>query len=301
MLLNRRWDTEPMPGICAITGTSGYVGSCVADRLASAGWEVRALCRSGGDRKRSGFEEAHFELGGAIAPEALAGADALVHLAYDFGMNRWIDIERVNVEGSRRLFAAARAAGVDRVVYVSTTAAFPETKSLYGRAKLESERAALHAGFAVVRPGLVWGPNGAAMFGALQRAVARLPLVPVPVPEDLELHLVHEDDLAALVEAMLDRWPTSAGRLYVAASPDSLEFGALLRSLALKAGKRPKFVRLPWRLVQFGLSSLERIGFRPPFRSDSLLSLVASDRDPLIHATDRADRYGVRFRPYRIT
>lgn len=290
-----------MRGICAITGTSGYVGSRVANRLASAGWEVRALCRPSASQKQSGFTQARFELGSRVTPRVLAGADALVHLAYDFGVSRWINIERVNVEGSRRLFAAAREAGVDRIVYVSTTAAFPGARSLYGRAKLASEQAALDADAAIVRPGLVWGQEGAAMFGSLQRAVERLPIVPLPVPSDLELHLAHEDDLAVLVERLLDRWPTGSGKLYVAASEDGLTFGRLLRSLALKADRRPRFVRLPWRIAWFGLKILEDLGVVPPFRSDSLLSLVVSDDKPFARATDRTDRYGVTFRPYRLT
>jgi nucleoside-diphosphate-sugar epimerase len=289
-----------MRGICAITGASGYVGGCVASRLADAGWEVRALGRPRSEQERSGFTEAHFELGQPVAPQALAGADALVHLAYDFSLNRWIDIERVNVEGSRRLFAAAREAGVDRIVYMSSIAAFPTASSLYGRAKLASEQAASAAGAAIIRPGRVWGPRGAATFGALQRVV-ELPMVPLPVPRELELYLTHEDDLAALVEGVLDRWPVGSGKLYVAASADWIEFGQLLRSLALKAGRRPRLVQLPWRPVRLGLRILEDIGAKPPFRSDGILSLVTGDKQPLAHATDHADRYGVNFRPYRLT
>jgi nucleoside-diphosphate-sugar epimerase len=289
-----------MRGICAITGASGYVGGCVASRLAGAGWEVRALGRPRSEQERSAFTEAHFELGQPVAPQALAGADALVHLAYDFSLNRWIDIERVNVEGSRRLFAAAREAGVDRIVYMSSIAAFPTARSLYGRAKLASEQAASAAGAAIVRPGRVWGPRGAATFGPLQR-VARLPMVPLPVPRELELYLTHEDDLAALVEGVLDRWPAGSGKLYVAASADWIEFGELLRSLALKAGRRPRLVQLPWRPVRLGLRILEDMGAKPPFRSDGIVSLVTGDKQPLAHATDHADRYGVNFRPYSLT
>ena len=290
-----------MRGICAITGASGYVGSCVASRLANAGWEVRALCRHQSGQKQSRFTEAHFELGQLVAPQALAGANALVHLAYDFSLNRWIDIERVNVEGSRRLLAAAREAGIDRIVYMSSIAASPTASSMYGRAKFTCEQAALAAGAATVRPGRVWGPRGTATFGALERAVENLPVVPLPVPGELELYFTHEDDLAALVEGLLDLWPAGAGKLYVAASADWLEFGEFLRSLAVKAGKRPRFVQLPWRLVRLGLRILEDMGAKPPFRSDGILSLVTGDEQPLAHATDHTDRYGVSFRPYTLT
>jgi nucleoside-diphosphate-sugar epimerase len=231
---------------------------------------------------------------------ALEDVDALVHLAYDFSVTRWADIERVNVDGSRRLFAAARDAGVERIVLVSTLAAFPGARSSYGRAKLEIERAAIEVGAAIVRPGLVWGPQGAAMFGALRRAVEHLPIVPLLGPAGLEIALVHEDDLAMLVERLLDLWPQSSGRLVVAASEQTLTFVDLLSSLALHAGKRPRFIRLPWRIAWLGLRILETAGVRPPFRSDSLVSFVSIDTDPFSRATESAERLGVRFRPYAL-
>jgi 2-alkyl-3-oxoalkanoate reductase len=295
------WHTRSMGGICAITGANGYIGSCVGDRLAHAGWEVRALCRHPSGQRQSRFTEVHFELGRPVAPRALTGADALVHLAYDFGPNRWSDIERVNVEGTRRLLVAAREAGVDRIVYMSSIAAAPAASSLYGRAKFACEQAALAAGAAAVRPGRVWGPRGAATFGALERAVERLPVVALPVPGELELYFTHEDDLTALVEGLLDLWPAGSGKLYVAASAEWVEFGEFLRSLAVKAGRRPRFVQLPWRLVRLGLRVLEDVGVKPPFSSDGILSLVTGEAQPLAHATDRTDRYGVSFRPYALT
>jgi nucleoside-diphosphate-sugar epimerase len=289
-----------MRGVCAITGASGYVGGCVADRLVQAGWEVRALGRPRPGGKQSEFKQARFELGRPVTPQALAGAGALVHLAYDSGPKDWAAIERVNVEGSRRLFAAAHEAGIDRIVYMSSVAAFPAATSLYGRAKLAGERAALAAGAAVIRAARVWGPRGTATFRPLQLAVQRLPLVPVPVPRRLELYLVHEDDLAALVDGVLDCWPAGSGKLYVAASPDWIEFGELLRLLAQSTGRRPRLVQLPWRPVRFGLRILEDIGAEPPFGSDGILSMAAGDAHPLARATDSAERYGVSFRPYTL-
>jgi len=279
-----------MSEICAVTGASGYVGSQVAEHLSASGWTVRRLGRSGSDVR--------FDLANPVPASAFDGADALVHLSYDFGCQGWREIERVNVGGSRRLFAAARSAGIERIVCVSTVAAFPGARSNYGRAKLEIERAAFEAGACVVRPGLVWGPGGGAMFGALERAVRRLPVVPLPAPPGLEMVLVNEDDLAELVERILESWPEASGELIVAACEQSLSFGALLRSLAIGDRRPPRLLRLPWRAAWLGLRALELVGVTPPFRSDSLVSLVAVDTDPFSRATTTAERFGVRFRPY---
>ena len=290
-----------MPGTCAITGTTGNVGPCVASRLANAGWEVRALGRKPSAQKRPGFSYVHFELGQPVALQALAGADALVHMAYDYSWTSWADIERVNIEGTRRLLAAAQEAGVDRIVYMSSIAAFPGAPTLYGHAKLACEQSALATGAAVVRSGRVWGQDGSTSLGILQSAAERLPIVPLPVPRKFDLYFTHEDDLAALVEVLLDRWPAGSGKLYVAAAEDSVEFGELLRLLALKVGKRPRFIELPWRQVRLGLKMLEAGGIKPPFGSDGIFVLATSDSQPLAHATDHTDRYGVSFRPYPLT
>lgn len=289
-----------MTRICAITGTTGNVGPCVASKLADAGWEVRALGRKPSAQKPRGFSEAHLALGEPVAPQALAGADALVHMAYDYSWTRWADIERVNVQGTRRLLAAAREAGIDRIVYMSTIAAFPGARSLYAHAKLACEQSALEAGAAVIRPGRIWGQQGTSSLGILQSAAERLPVVPLPVPGTFDLFFTHEQDLAALVAALLDRWPAGSGKLYVAAAEDSIEFAELLRRLALKAGRRPRLIQLPWRSVRQGLKLLEGLGLHPPFGSDGILTLAESDSHPFARATDSTGRYGVSFRPYPI-
>jgi len=281
-----------------VTGASGYVGSRMASHLAGAGWEVRALCRSKPALSRARLSHFPFDLATGPTLEALEDADVLVHAGYDFGQDSWRDISRVNVDGSRRLLEAARDAGIDRIVYVSTVAAFPGTRSMYGRAKLETERIALGLGAVVIRCGLVWGPQGAAMFGALRRAVERLPVVPLVAPADLRISLVCEDDLVVLLERLLDRWPDESGRLFIAAARHTLTFVELLRSLSPSAGASRHFVPVPWILAWLGLRSLELFGATPPFRSDSLLSLVRADTDPLARDTGRPECYGVDFRAY---
>jgi nucleoside-diphosphate-sugar epimerase len=288
-------------GVCAVTGASGYVGSRIASHLAGAGWSVRALCRSAPALVEERVTHVDFDLATGPAPGMLTGVDALVHAGYSFDHTRWSDIVRLNIEGSRRLFAAARAAEVDRVIYVSTTAAFPGARSMYGRAKLESERLALELSAVVVRCGLVWGQDDGAMFGALRSAVERLPVVPLAAPADLEIALVCDDDLVVLIERLLDTWPEASERLFVAAASPSLTLVELLRSLPRDARAKRRFVPVPWVLAWLGLRSLERLGVKPPFRSDSLLSLICCDNDPLVRATGRSERYGVSFRAFTTT
>jgi len=141
--------------VCAITGSNGYVGSCVKNHFKANGWDVVELVR----RPQPGARAMEFHLGGEIPTNAFAGVTALVHCAYDFGPLGWAEIRAANVVGTGKLFQAARAAGVAKTVCVSSISAFHGCRSLYGKAKLEIEQVAQVHGAQVIRPGLVYGPG----------------------------------------------------------------------------------------------------------------------------------------------
>ncbi|MEP6968229.1 MAG: NAD-dependent epimerase/dehydratase family protein, partial [Pseudomonadota bacterium] len=167
-----------------ITGASGFVGG--------------AFVRAGADRhafsamSRSEATDAKIRAAGAapvrcslddVTAEHLGGAEAVVHCAaYVEEWGPWRDYWRVNVEGTARLLAAAKAAGVKRFVHIGTEAALfygqplrevDETYPLalsspfpYSRTKAHAEQHVRAAndpagGFetVVVRPRFVWGPG----------------------------------------------------------------------------------------------------------------------------------------------
>src|SRR5580704_5778707 len=138
-----------MKKICAITGSSGYVGGCIKNYLAANGWEILELVR----QPKPGTRAVKFQLGGEVSPAALAGVTALVHCAYDFKPVRRDDIRAVNVAGTEKLFQAAHTAGVEKLICISSISAYDGCRSLYGQAKLEIEKIALGQGALVIRPG----------------------------------------------------------------------------------------------------------------------------------------------------
>ena len=125
-------------------------------------------------------------------PTALAGQDAVVHLAAKVDVvGPWREYARTNVDGTRRLLGAARGAGVGRFVHVSSPSVAHAGRALVGagagpadparaqgqlRPQQGAGRAARAGGRAarlavvVVRPHLVWGPGDTQLVG---RIVAR--------------------------------------------------------------------------------------------------------------------------------
>src|SRR5471030_2841518 len=104
-----------MKKTCAITGSNGYVGGCVKNYFAARGWEILELTRQPGPGARG----IKFQLGGEVPPASRTGVDALVHCAYDFKAVSRDEIRAVNVEGSHKLFLAAREAKIPHITFIS--------------------------------------------------------------------------------------------------------------------------------------------------------------------------------------
>src|SRR5262249_44894364 len=147
---------------CLVSGAGGYLGSRAKAALQQRGWQVIDLTR----KPQPGSPAIAFRLGEEVSSEDLKGARALIHCAYGFKLVSWERIHAVNVSGSEKLLRAAREAKVE-LVYISSISAFEGCRSLYGKAKLETEKIAHSLGAIVVRPGLIWGEPPGAMFGSL--------------------------------------------------------------------------------------------------------------------------------------
>lgn len=275
-----------------VTGARGYVGSVIATALRGQGVRVIGLNHRGAASAACN-EVVAYTLGQEVPAGTFDGMDALVHCAYDFQASRWDDIKRGNVDGSLRLFAAAHAAGVRRLVFISTVSAFEGCRSLYGRAKLAVEQGGREYGVVAVRPGLVYDdqqPRG--VVGALSKLVAVSPIIPLIGSGRQVLYPCHADDLARLVYTLCASAAPASGPV-VAASSAGLTFRQILRDVAARKGKRVLFVPVPYGLVLAGLRSAERLGLKTRLRSDSLVSLVNQSGSldfSALHAT------GVTFR-----
>ena len=111
-----------------LTGATGFVGHHVALALAAQGAQLRLLVRKSSNLSNLEGIAGETRVGDLLEPDslrpALAGCDAVVHVAADYRL--WIpdpqQMYRANVEGTRELLRMAREAKVPRVVYTSSVA-----------------------------------------------------------------------------------------------------------------------------------------------------------------------------------
>jgi nucleoside-diphosphate-sugar epimerase len=113
--------------VALVTGANGFVGSFIVRRLVEEGLRVRALVRrpeADAEVRALGAEPVRGDPADAkSAREAVAGAQVVVHCAAT-GSDDLAEAMRVNAEGTQAMLEAAKAAGCERFVHISTVAVY---------------------------------------------------------------------------------------------------------------------------------------------------------------------------------
>lgn len=275
---------------CYITGTSGYVGSVLKNYLSKQGLDIFSLVRSNDHYSE---KDIYFNLREKFNAANFSNCDVLIHCAYDFKATSWQDIKSKNIDPSIKLITQAKERGVKKIIFISSISAFENCHSLYGKAKLEIENFVLSVSGAVIRPALVYGDSSGGMVGSLRNSIGHSSIVPV-VGAGQKMFLCHEEDLANLVFKIIENDQIITTPI-IAASSLSWKFIDILKKLASKLNKKPKFILLPWQLVWVAIKSVESLGLKLNFRSDSLISLMNPNSQPDFSG---AEKFGVSFRPF---
>ena len=201
----------------AITGGTGFVGRHLARRLASEGVEVVIVSR-GVDardsviRRRQGVRFVSAAVDDRDALErAFAGCDAVAHCA---GINREIaeqTYQRVHVDGTAAVIAAAQRTGVRKIVMLSFLRARPRCGSAYHESKFEAEEMVRACGldYAILKSGMIYG-RGDHMLDHLSHSLLTIPIFLAVGIREKPIRPVAVDDLvdvlrAALVDGRLSR------------------------------------------------------------------------------------------------
>jgi 2-alkyl-3-oxoalkanoate reductase len=264
-----------------VTGASGFLGQATAAAVRDAGHEVRTF-----QRRPSGVSGVQDVAGtmtdDAAIARAVDGVEAVVHLAAKVSLaGDPADFARVNVEGTRSLLAAARAAGVERFVFVSSPSVAHTGSSLvgadagpaepsrargdYARTKAAAELLALGADapdFAVVavRPHLVWGPGDTQLVGRIvERARAgRLPLLDSGAAL---IDTLYVDNAATAMVAALERVTDDGvhGNAYVVTNGEPRPVADLLAGICTASGVRPPQWHVPAAVARAAGSVVEAV------------------------------------------
>ena len=230
----------------AVTGPTGAIGKALMEALQKDDKVARVIgmARSPFEPLDHGWTKVEYRQGDILDETSVrglvVGADVVVHLAFlIFGSHQ--ETQRVNLEGSRNVFAAALSEGVQRLVYTSSVAAYgfhednpdllhedvPARGSedhYYSAQKAELERtlnemtARAKTDVFVFRPCIVAGPTatelienipyvqlGEKLPDPVRSLIGTIPLLRPVIPDPgVPFQLVHQDDVAQALLAAID-------------------------------------------------------------------------------------------------
>lgn len=300
------------------TGASGFLGRAVVRTLQDAGHTVRTL-----QRRPSGVPGAEDRLGSvtdaAATAAAVEGVDAIVHLAAKVSLaGDPGGFRAVNVEGTRTLLDAAAAAGVTRIVHVSSPSVAHAGHALagvgaepadpvgargeYARTKAEAEVLALSragdtASLVAIRPHLVWGPGDTQLIARVVDR-ARRGRLPLLNGGTALIDSTYVDNAASGIVAALERVDDVSGRAYVLTNGEPRPVGDLLAGICRASGVRPPRFSVPAELARAAGGLVERVWAVRPGSDEPPMTRFLAEQLSTAHWFDQTEiRRDLRWTP----
>jgi uncharacterized protein YbjT (DUF2867 family) len=265
-----------------VTGGTGFVGGHVVHALRARDLPVRALARD--PAKAAKLESWGVELAQGDMTDsdsvrrALEGCEVVVHLvAIRQGKKR--DFERIMIAGTRELVAAAKAAGVRRLVLMSALGTTEDTKDAvpYYGAKWEMEETVKAAGVehVIFRPSFVFGRDGGIL--PTFRKLAKLtPVTPIIGSGEQRIQPIWCDDVGAYFAEGVNK-PEAANRTFELGGPDPVAWNEFWARLKRVLGLKRPSLHVPVGLMRVNALVTERLPGNIPLTRDLLKMLELGD------------------------
>lgn len=242
-----------------VTGAFGYSGKYITRKLLERGRRVITI--TGKPRRESPFGEAvpafpfHFDDPEALQ-QTLRGAQTLYNtywVRFDYRDRTY----QQAVANTRRLFAAARAAGVRRIVHVSITNPSLDSPLPYfsGKAQLEQALQELGVSYAILRPTVIFGKEDI-LINNIAYLLRRFPIFAVPGDGSYRLQPIYVEDLAELA---VEAGAGSQNQVIDAVGPEIFRFDMLARAVAAAIGRNPLIVYAPPALALLAARALSLV------------------------------------------
>ena len=280
-----------------VTGATGLLGSHIVEQLRKRGKPVRVLVRPGSDRSWLETQDVEFVEGDITDPASLQracqGCEVVYHSAAKVGdWGPWEDFKRITIDGTRNVCEAAIAAGVRRLLHISSVSVFgyytkPQTIdetcpigfklykwAYYSRSKIEAENIAWDAHksgkieVTVIRPAWIYGERDRAtifrLAGMIKAGKAK-----ILGRGDNRLNVIYAGNIAEAAITAVDM-PEANGEVYNCSNDGVITQQEYFDLLARSLGAPPVKRHVPYRLAYCASFILECLGHlfrtrKPPF------------------------------------
>lgn len=239
-----------------ITGGAGVVGLRLSKIFLSMGFSVRVLTLPGQGESKRLPREVEIFYGDVQKPETLLDAfrdvHTVCHLAAVILAKKRETFEKINFEGTRNVLLAAKSAGVERFLFVSSISVLYPDLTDYGFSKWRAESLVRNMGipFTIVRPTLVVENNGGAEYMLFVRYLEKAPIVFLPGRGKCLKRPVLSGDLVKGI-ALAATSPNAIGKTYALAGSKVLSLCDMANISMERRGIRKRICGVPLWLCHF--------------------------------------------------
>ena len=286
-----------------VIGATGFLGRRVVVALTEAGRTVRCMARTPEKAQDLVSNTVAVVPGDMLDAEAVrratAGVSAVIVCVHTLSPQGAAENDQdymdVEADGLRNVVAACTAAGVRRVLYVTSIGVAEHGTSSWLRGRWATEQALLTSGLdvTVLRPGMIVGRGGDG-FSIVARGATQRVAVAIAGPRQ-KFRTVAVDDLAHNIVDLIDL-PDAVGRAFDAGSDDVLTMREMTKITARAIGRRPGMtIFVPGGVVRRLAPMIERIAKVPRgaisgFVGDGPQESMIGDPAPLRAVLGRTDR-----------
>jgi len=225
---------------------------------------------------------------------SFAGAACVVQLHAQITGKYPALFERNNVDATRRVLAAARAAAVPYLVHISSSVVNSVADDDYTNTKKAQEKLVAESGLGhcVLRPTLMFGWFDPKHLGWLSRFMARTPVFPIPGDGRYMRQPLYEGDFCRCIVRCIEDQPAA---VYDICGNTRIDYIDIIRTIKRAKGLRTLIVPIPFALFRWLLRVYALFSGKPPFTASQLDALSAGDE---FHGIDTRQVFGVAQTPF---
>lgn len=199
-----------------------------------------------------------------------------------------------NVTATENVLDAAREAGIDHIVHISSSVVNSQANDLYADTKRAQEALVRSSGIphVILRPTLMFGWFDRKHLGWLARFMRRSPVFPVPGDGRFRRQPLYAGDFCAIIAACIAR--RAAGEAHNISGLATIDYLDLIRAVREACGGRAAIVRIPFALFDALLGAYALIDRDPPFTRRQLAALAIPE---LFEVIDWPALFGVAETP----
>lgn len=250
------------------TGATGFAGSRIVPLLLKNGYAVRCLHRESSDRSFLLRDQPEIEwvLGDVSDSPSLSAAMQ--------GTEALVNIASLGFGHAESILSAAQNAGIQRAIFISTTAIFTQLNAKSKTVRVAAELAIETSGlkYTILRPTMIYGSPRDRNMWRLIRFMRYSPIIPVFGDGKYLQQPIHVDDVAAAILGCLKADKTIA-KCYNIAGKYSLTYNEVVDTIARQLNKHVWKIHIPSGPIVSVLSLFERLGIPFPIKAEQVLRL----------------------------